>query len=72
MPYTIGLYTAFALAKTDPQIVKSGDIVNVSNIPAKLITKYGVHAKNHKAIVIKAICKFKTRIFFFFKKLKIF
>lgn len=34
MPYTMGLYTALALAKRDPQIVKSGLILVVSKIPA--------------------------------------
>lgn len=33
MPYTMGLYTAFAFAKRDPQIVKSGLILVVSKIP---------------------------------------
>lgn len=33
MPYTMGLYTALALAKREPQIVKSGLILVVSKIP---------------------------------------
>lgn len=54
MPYTMGLYTALAFAKTEPQIVKSGVILVVSKIPAKLITRYGVHAMNHREMVIRA------------------
>jgi len=54
MPYTMGLYTALALAKTEPQIVKIGLILVVSKMPAKLMTRYGVHAMNHKEIVIRA------------------
>lgn len=57
MPYTIGLYTAFAFAKREPQIVKSGLILVVSKIPAKLMTRYGVHAINHNEMVISATCK---------------
>jgi len=54
MPYTIGLYTALAFAKTEPQIVKSGLILIVSKIPAKLMIKYGVHAMNQREMVIRA------------------
>lgn len=58
MPYTIGLYTALALAKTEPQIVKSGLILVVSKIPAKLMTRYGVHAMNHREMVMRATCNY--------------
>jgi len=54
MPYTMGLYTALALAKREPQIVKSGLILVVSKMPAKLMTRYGVHAINHKEMVMRA------------------
>lgn len=50
----MGLYTALALANRLPQMVNSGLMVVNSKIPAKLITRYGVHAMNHKEMVIKA------------------
>lgn len=46
---------AFILAKTDPQMVVRGEIAKVWKIPAKLMIKYGVHATNHREMVIKAI-----------------
>ena len=45
---------ALALAKSDPQMVANGLSGVVSKIPAKLMTKYGVHAINQSEIVIKA------------------
>lgn len=50
----IGLYTAFALAKSDPQMVANGEIGAHSKTPVKLMTKYGVQAMNHNEMVIKA------------------
>lgn len=64
MPYTMGLYTALAFAKTEPQIVKSGVILVVSKIPAKLITRYGVHAMNHREMVIRATYIIIRALFF--------
>lgn len=50
----MGLYTALALANRLPQMVNRGLMVVASKIPEKLMMRYGVHAMNHKEIVIKA------------------
>jgi hypothetical protein len=45
------------LAKTAPHVVLKGEILEAEKTPMKLMIKYGVHAMNHREIVIKAICE---------------
>lgn len=54
MAQTIGLQQALALANTLPQMVNRGLIVSAWKIPAKLMTRQGVHAQNHREMVIRA------------------
>lgn len=51
----MGLYTALALANSEHQMVANGLIFALPKIPAKFVTKYGVHAMNHSVMVINAI-----------------
>uniref|UniRef100_A0A182PYI7 GINS complex subunit 4 n=1 Tax=Anopheles epiroticus TaxID=199890 RepID=A0A182PYI7_9DIPT len=54
MPYTIGLYTALALANSEPQMVASGLIGAALKMPVKLMTRYGVQAMNQSEMVTRA------------------
>lgn len=51
----MGLYTELAFAKSEHQMVANGLIFEFPKMPVKFVTKYGVHAINHKEIVISAI-----------------